>query len=323
MLRLQLARSIHLPFLRRRAFATTYKGLLTNLDDGSESTKGQAGHYIGSFDEGRGFPHGGKGTMKWENGVSYNGDWLDGRFHGVGAKMYSRGGGYEGEWVDGFRNGRGAHLFAGKFGYERWEGPFVSDQPHGTGTMTFMDGAKSEFSFDMGKPLSNPTQEQYEGEVLDLNDKSPSTVNEDGSSVSGRYRGAWDAERKLPHGGFGVMTWENGIEYKGTWQDGRYHGHGRKLYSRGGGYEGQWMEGKREGHGMSFFAEGIHLGKMGVLRWEGSFVNDFAHGVGQSFVKAEHLGEEDERWVGDTAVKGPEIEFVRGEVVGDMSDIGN
>ena len=110
------------------------------------------------------------------------------------------------------------------------------------------------------------------------------------------------------------MKWENGIEYKGVWQDGLYHGHGRKLYSHGGGYEGMWVHGKREGHGITFFVEGKSLGKHGILRWEGPFANDRPHGLGQAYVAAE---KEDEhgRWSGDTAIKGPEIEFVNGEPV--------
>ena len=35
-------------------------------------------------------------------------------------------------------------IFGGKFGYERWDGPFVRDQPHGVGVMTFPDGSKDE-----------------------------------------------------------------------------------------------------------------------------------------------------------------------------------
>ena len=64
------------------------------------------------------------------------------------------------------------------------------------------------------------------------------------------------------------MQGDNGIEYKGMWARGVYHGHGRKLYSRGGGYEGAWARGKRAAHGITFFDE-THA--HGVLRWEGPF----------------------------------------------------
>ena len=158
----------------------------------------------------------------------------------------------------------------------------------------------------------------YEGRVSGVDDGSPSTVG-----VEGNYKGeVIDQDSSppsspssspscIPHG-FGVMSWDNGIQYKGMWQSGQYHGVGRKLYSRGGGYEGRWEEGKRQDKaGISFYSEGVSLGREGVLRWEGPFVNDLAHGVGQAYVAAEGM-EGDERWAGDTAVKGPRIEFKEG-----------
>ena len=39
-----------------------------------------------------------------------------------------------------------------------------------------------------------------------------------------------------------------------------------------------------------------------------------AHGVGQAYVAAE-MEDEHGRWSGDTAVKGPSLTFVRGEVL--------
>ena len=247
--------------------------------------------------------------MVWDNGITYEGEWDCGKFHGVGSKLYSRGGGYSGSWVEGQRQGEGAHVFAGKFGYERWRGPFEADQPHGVGVMKYTSGDEGEFEFLMGKPQLESAevgQAKYDGTVADLDDGSPSTVG-----VAGHYSGGWDEAAGRAHG-FGVMTWENGIVYKGMWKGGKYHGHGRKLYSRGGGYEGGWVDGKRAGEGVSFFDEHAHLGKHGLLRWEGPFVNDKPHGSGQAYVAAPMEDDEHERWAGDTAVKGPIVEFVEG-----------
>lgn len=248
--------------------------------------------------------------MKWENGITYSGDWKNGVFHGVGSKMYSRGGGYTGNWVNGRREGDGVHLFAGKFGYDRWEGIFHADQPTGVGVMKYVEGKEGPFEFENGKPLS-VVKNDFDGPISDLDDGSPST-----SGIAGHYKGGWSKSNSgdsgRPHG-FGVMTWENGIEYKGVWKNGKYHGHGRKLYSRGGGYEGRWVDGQRHGDGISFYGEDS-LGRHGILRWEGPFVNDRAHGVGQAYVTA-NFEDEHERWSGDTAVKGPSIEFVEGRPV--------
>ena len=40
--------------------------------------------------------------------------------------------------------------------------------------------------------------------------------------------GEWDVELDQPHG-YGVMTWDNGITYKGEWAAGAYHGSGHKM----------------------------------------------------------------------------------------------
>ena len=50
------------------------------------------------------------------------------------------------------------------------------------------------------------------------------------------------------------------------------------------------------------------------MRWEGEFVNNHPHGIGQAYVAATNL-EGDERWAGDTAVKGPVVEFVEGKMI--------
>lgn len=306
--------------LSRRAPAFPFRSVSTvpwdarvsGLDDGSESTLGQDGSYTGSWDARAQRPHG-EGAMAWDNGITFSGSWRDGLFHGVGAKMYSRGGGYEGEWCDGKRQGDGCMIFAGKFGYDRWVGSFADDKPHGMGVMEFPDGTLADFEYVGGKPkLEDGGASKHDGPVTGLEDGSPSTAG-----VGGRYSGDWDAAAARPHG-FGVMRWDNGIEYKGVWADGRYHGHGRKLYSRGGGYEGAWVHGRREGWGINFFGDDF-LGKHGVLRWEGPFENDRAHGSGQAYVQAE-MDDEHGRWSGDLAVKGPTLEFCEGQPVGFPSD---
>jgi len=178
-----------------------------SIDDGSESTLGQSGKYTGDWDFDKNVPHG-TGVMAWDNGITYQGRWAEGVYHGYGSKLYSRGGGYEGDWVEGRRQGRGAHIFAGKFGYDRWEGPFVDDQPHGMGTMKYPDGSQADFEFMNGKPSQVAAEGQFSGHLEGLEDGSPSTAGE-----AGIYKGAWCDKLKKPNG-FGVMKWYNGIEYK-------------------------------------------------------------------------------------------------------------
>lgn len=47
------------------------------------------------------------GLYVWKDGEKYNGEWLDGKFHGKGVKTLPDGTTYEGDWVEGRPNGIG------------------------------------------------------------------------------------------------------------------------------------------------------------------------------------------------------------------------
>ena len=153
--------------LTRSAFAypdTThvieYSESTQQLDDGSPSTIGVNGTYIGAVrsqadpDLCLPLPHG-HGTMSWENGITYSGSWSHGLFHGHGAKLYSEGGGYVGCWRFGKREGRGVSHFDGKWGNQQWKGTFRNDKANGVGIMT-PEGGGAPFAFEFvdGMPTS-------------------------------------------------------------------------------------------------------------------------------------------------------------------------
>ena len=120
---------------------------VVGLSDGSPSTDGVDGMYAGGWDRAQERPHG-RGVMKWDNGITYDGDWRDGVYDGYGKKSYSRGGGYAGMWRTGKRQGQGVSFYDGKWGYEQWEGSFVDDKPHGEGVMVVREGgARVPFAF--------------------------------------------------------------------------------------------------------------------------------------------------------------------------------
>jgi hypothetical protein len=62
-----------------------------------------------------------KGTFKFADGAVYEGDWIDGKYHGTGKFSFGNGDVYEG----GFRNGK----------------------YHGTGKLTYADGTVQEGTF--------------------------------------------------------------------------------------------------------------------------------------------------------------------------------
>ena len=137
----------------------------------------------------------GKGTYTWPNGQRYIGDWIKGKLHGKGIYTWPNGQKYEGDFLRGERHGRGTQTWPDG----QWkEGTWENDE--------FMAG-KGRWIFDGG--------DTYEGE---------------------RSQGAWN--------GKGKYKWSSGKIYEGEWKDGEQHGMGKLLNSDGSiKYEGYFTEG--------------------------------------------------------------------------------
>jgi hypothetical protein len=66
---------------------------------------------------------------------------------------------------------------------------------------------------------------------------------------------AVDLYKILPNG-FGTMTYGDGDEYVGNWEDGQPNGQGKHLYYETGyTYVGNWVDGERNGQGEYLFYE--------------------------------------------------------------------
>lgn len=104
------------------------------------------GVYEGHLDH-LGEPHG-RGTVTWENGGKYDGEWIDGKANGHGIMNYGNGDKYEGGWKDGCRFGHGTHHFKDGGVYE---GNWRNAAPDGTGKMTLKNGSHYEGAWKDGK----------------------------------------------------------------------------------------------------------------------------------------------------------------------------
>ena len=78
----------------------------------------------------------GRGTMVYEEGGMYEGQWLAGVRHGQGKNTSATGNVYEGEYVKDQRHGHGKYTFADG---EAYEGEFVEGKKHGRGKKTNAD----------------------------------------------------------------------------------------------------------------------------------------------------------------------------------------
>lgn len=105
------------------------------------------GTYEGMLDSLTGEPQG-RGTVTWENGGKYSGDWVDGKAHGHGVMDYSNGDKYEGDWKEGSRYGHGTHHFKDGGVYC---GQWRNAAPHGQGKMTLGNGSHYVGAWKDGK----------------------------------------------------------------------------------------------------------------------------------------------------------------------------
>ena len=88
--------------------------------------------------------------MKYEyaSGSFYEGDMVDGEFHGKGRFYFSNGDKYEGEFVDDMFHGYGEYTYKSGSVYR---GFFSRDMFHGIGTFSFEDGAIEKGKFHQDK----------------------------------------------------------------------------------------------------------------------------------------------------------------------------
>lgn len=174
------------------------------------------GIYTGSISRASQMPHG-KGKMEYHHqGRSYDGDWVQGHWHGKGIIKNANGDVYEGDVVNDLREGQGKIWYVdGRV----FEGRFSQDDPvHGT--VHFADGAQYTGE------LHNETRHGYG--IYHFTDNSCY----EGYSVMNVFEGK------------GKMTWSDGGWYEGDWQGGEIHGFGVEVRPDGSiRHKGRWSKG--------------------------------------------------------------------------------
>ncbi|MBF0422038.1 MAG: SUMF1/EgtB/PvdO family nonheme iron enzyme [Magnetococcales bacterium] len=78
-------------------------------------------------------------TREYDDGVHYEGQFVDGKRHGRGVQTWPDGARYEGEFQNDRRQGRGVFTWPSN---ARYEGEFVDGKRHGQGVYTWPNGAR-------------------------------------------------------------------------------------------------------------------------------------------------------------------------------------
>lgn len=111
----------------------------------------------------------GKGTILYDNGDRYIGEWRDDAIHGQGIYHYANGERYSGQWENGKFHGEGTYFFESG---SRFSGQWLNDEKQGKGTLYRANGDKWEgYYIDSkrhGKGIftkagGEPVEEYWEG----------------------------------------------------------------------------------------------------------------------------------------------------------------
>ena len=84
---------------------------------------------------------------KYDDGFEYQGEWQDGKRHGIGTYISPNRTIYEGEWVNGSLSGQGTCTWSDG---AKYVGQWKDGKYHGQGTLTLFDGEKYEGEFNDG-----------------------------------------------------------------------------------------------------------------------------------------------------------------------------
>ena len=108
--------------------------------------EGRNFRYEGQVDaEGRKHGH---GTLSFDTGDTYTGQWRNDRMNGEGTYAFADGDKYVGQWRDGKMHGRGTYTYANG---DRYTGLFADDVKEGPGAYHFKNGDRWEGSYLNGR----------------------------------------------------------------------------------------------------------------------------------------------------------------------------
>lgn len=228
-------------------------------------------------------------TITFDTGNVYNGLVKNKRPHGYGTMKYKNGDSYEGDWVDGVSDGNGKEFVVedikdGIVSGHTYTGQFKNNMRNGKGTMIYSDGNKYEGDWHNNDKFGSGKMIYKCGKIYNGIWKFDQTYMTKDVMINGnRYIGQCD-ENNTPNG-LGKMYYANRDYYEGQWFNGQKNGKGVYIWSdknvypgiftfpRTSKYTGQWENDKEHGKGTRTYAN--------LDTYIGDWINGFQHGHGQ------------------------------------------
>lgn len=220
----------------------------------------------------------GNGVKLLGNGFKYEGQFLNGRFHGKGEIIKRSTTVYKGHFAKGKKHGTGimydkvGNKLRGTFANgsmqgigtiyfangDRYEGRIVNNVPHGDGKMTYLDQSTYQGQWQSGQRNGNGIivyQDGRHASGLWTNDSLIIQLEDTKqvASTTSRYK---DCTDKSCHNETGTFHYTDGSMYIGQFVHGEPEGKGRCEYINGDLYEGGWSNHAPHGIGTMHFANG-------------------------------------------------------------------
>ena len=172
-----------------------------------------AGDYDGEINN-KNLPHG-KGKCIFEDGLVYNGSWVNGKREGARKMTFPNKDYYEGEWKNDAPNGKGEHFIGGEY----YEGDFVEGNRHGK-----------------GKYIWIKENTKYVGEFVDNLKHGLGIFYDENDSV---YEGNWSEDKRY---GTGKITLKDGSSMSGFFNDTEIEGEATVKLSGGENFKGKYKD---------------------------------------------------------------------------------
>lgn len=161
----------------------------------------------------------------------YEGEWIDGKKHGLGKFLMNDGSYYNGEFKNGEIEGNGVRYFG--LSGNKYTGSFYKGELQGQGIMEYKNGSVYEGSWENNKRQGHGILKE-----------------KDGYSYDGNFH------QHKKHGN-GTQHYKNGDIYTGDWIQGKRQGHGCHQTTDGTYYKGQWANDVMSGMGYIKHSSGI------------------------------------------------------------------
>ena len=203
----------------------------------------------------------------------FEGDLVNSIRHGYGTVKYENGHNYNGEWKNDQRNGRGIEIFSDEGLYK---GDYKDDVPDGFGQYTWANGDYYEGSFVKGCKCGKGKFSSIEGDTYSGN------WNQDCFHGWGKLiwsNGDW-YEGDWVHGMRSGQGMEYFSEFKdfyiGEFNNGKFNGIGKYIYGNGSEYIGNFKDGLKDGTGKVTETSFVYIGEFfedfqkdeGIIEWK-------------------------------------------------------